>query len=377
MKRLGKLATAGATLTITAILAGCGTSGNAKVPPTHHIATTSSSNVFTPSMTESNTTNSTVQTTSGSGATSGLNASANTNTDSTASSTATADGFNGNNSASNSPNSVPTVVIESIEPQPSGLLIKLDKTATSAMNKIVQSPHFGDSDLSLSFTLQNVQVASPSIDNFNTTVGNQLIQNLKVQNHGTDLIVSMTLTQPVNKINIGTSGSYLGIALQYKPSKPMPEPHPVGQIPSWFFEDMLIAASTQGTPVRAVTYAGMLPFQSSDKTYMLKAPQSGAHETLGFSGYFGNIPLEGSYLGILNANSNGTENLYSQVKYGFIREKQSGKWYGVKAIMVNMQNGWQLGFAKNQVIVENNHAGFLTYTVYPVQGVELGAPLQQ
>lgn len=82
------------------------------------------------------------------------------------------------------------------------------------------------------------------------------------------------------------------------------------------------------------------------------------------------------YINVLNTNSNGTENLFTQVKYGYIRELENGKWYPVKAIMVNMQNGWQLGFAKNQLIVENNHAGVLGYTVYPVQGIQLGTPLK-
>lgn len=270
----------------------------------------------------------------------------------------------------------PTAVIESIQPEPSGILIKLNNKATSAVKQIVHAPRFGASNMSLSFTLQNVQVANPPIAELNETVGNQLIENLKVQKHGTDLIVSMNLMQPINKTNLGTSGSYLGIALQYEPQKPKPTPHPVGRIPSWFFKDILTAASVQGTPVKAETYGRMLPFQFSDKTYLLKAPLNGSQETVGFSGYFGSLSLYGNYFSMLNANPNSDANLYSLVKYGLIREKENGKWFGVKAIMVNMQNGWQLGFAKNQLIVENNHAGALTYTVYPVQGIELGAPLQ-
>jgi hypothetical protein len=268
-------------------------------------------------------------------------------------------------------------VIESIQPEPSGLLIKLNKQATASVKQIVHSPRFGASNISLSFTLQNVQVGNPSIAKLNESVGNQLIQNLEVQKHGADLIVNMTLMQPINKINLGTSGSYLGIALQYKPNKPKPTPHPVGRIPSWFFKDILTAASVEGTPVMADNYGAMLPFQSGDKTYMLKAPFNGSEEVLGFSGYFGSLSLYENYSGMLNANSASNSNLYSLVKYGLVREKKNGKWYGVKAIMVNMQNGWQLGFAKNQLIVENNHAGALGYTVYPVQGIELGAPLQQ
>lgn len=268
----------------------------------------------------------------------------------------------------------PTAVIQSIQPQPSGLLIKLDKKATLTVKQIVRSPHFGTSKFS--FTLHNVQVGNPSIAKLNETVGNQLIQSLEVQKHGTDLIVSMIVDRTINKIKLGTSGSYLGIALQYEPNKPKP-PHPVGSIPSWFFKDILTAASVQGTPVGADTYGGMLPFQFSDKAYMLKAPFNGSQETLGFSAYFGSLSLYENYFNMLDANSNSNENLYSQVKYGYIREKENGHWYGLKAIIVNMQNGWQLGFAKNQVIVENNHAGALTYTVYPVQGIELGAPLRQ
>ncbi|MCF8564622.1 hypothetical protein LLE49_07670 [Alicyclobacillus tolerans] len=239
----------------------------------------------------------------------------------------------------------------------------------------MDSPRFGDSNLSVSFTLHDVKVGNPSIANLNKAVGNQLIQSLKTQKQGTDLLVSMTLMRPVNKINVGTSGSYLGIVLQYKP-KSLPTPHPVGRIPSWFFKDILTAASVEGTPVRAHSYGGMLPFQSSDETYMLKAPHSGSRETLGFSSYFGSLSLYENYAGMLNANPTSDSNLYSLVKYGLIREKKNGNWYGVKAIMVNMQNGWKLGFAKNQVIVETNHAGALGYVVYPVKGIELGAPLQ-
>ena len=271
----------------------------------------------------------------------------------------------------------PTVVIESIEPQPSGLLIKLDSKATSAVKQIVRSSRFENSNMFLSFTLQDVKVANPSIAKLNETVGNQLIQNLKVRRNGTGLIVNMTLTRPINRINLGTSGSYLGMALQYEPNKPKPTPHPVGSIPSWFFKDIITAASVEGTPVMAENYGAMLPFQHSDKTYMLKAPFNGSEEVLGFSGYFGSLSLYDNYFNMLNTKSNNNLSIYDQVKYGYIREKKSGKWYAVKAIMVNMQNGWQLGFAKNQLIVENNHAGVLGYTVYPVQGIELGASLQQ
>lgn len=270
----------------------------------------------------------------------------------------------------------PTAVIENIDPLPSGLLIKLGNQAISAVAGIVGSPRFGDSNLSVSFTLHDVKLGNQSVGNLNEAVGNQLIQSLKTQKQGTDLLVSMTLMRPVNKINVGTSGSYLGIVLQYKPNKSLPTPHPVGRIPSWFFKDILTAASVEGTPVRAHSYGGMLPFQSSDETYMLKAPHSGSRETLGFSSYFGSLSLYENYAGMLNANPTSDSNLYSLVKYGLIREKKNGKWYGVKAIMVNMQNGWQLGFAKNQVIVETNHAGSLGYVVYPVKGIELGAPLQ-
>jgi len=282
-----------------------------------------------------------------------------------------------NGSATVTKEDAPPIVIESIHPQPSGLLIQLDHKTTSAVKQIVHSPRFGSSNMSVSFTLRNVQVGNPSIAKLNESVGNQLIQNLKIHKHGADLIVNMTLMRPVNKINVGTSGSYLGIALQYKPKKSLPTPHPVGLIPSWFFKDILTAASGEGTPVRAHSYGGMLPFQSSNKTYMLKAPHSGSGETLGFSSYFGSLSLYENYSGMLNAKPTSDPNLYSLVKYGLIRERKNGKWYGVKAIMVNMQNGWQLGFAKNQVIVETNHAGALGYVVYPVKGIELGAPLQQ
>jgi hypothetical protein len=267
----------------------------------------------------------------------------------------------------------PTTVIERIQPQPSGLLIKLKNVATSATRRIIYAPRFRDSNLSLSFILQNVQVANPSIAHLNEMVGNQLIQNLKVQKYGTDLLVRLTLMQPMNKINIGTSGPYLGIALQYKPNKPMPAPHAVGNIPAWFFKDILTAASTEGTPERAYGYGGMLPFQFSDKTYMLKAPHPRSLEVMGFSAYFGSLPLYGNYLGMLNPANDAA--VFEQAKYGLIREEKNGKSYGVRAIMVNMQNGWALGFAENQLIVEESKAGFLGYTVYPVQGIKLGAPL--
>jgi len=270
-----------------------------------------------------------------------------------------------------------STVVDSIQPQPSGLLIELGNKANPAVKQIVHSPRFGASNMSLSFTLKNVQLENRSIAKLNESVGNQLIQNLKVQKHGTDITVSMTLMQPINKINLGTSGSYMGIALQYEPQKRKPTPHQVARIPSWFFNDILTAASVQGTPVKAETYGRMLPFHFSDKTYMLKAPLNGSQETVGFSGYFGSLSLYESYFNMLNAKSNGTENLYSLVNYGLIRERKNDQWYGVKAIMVNMQNGWQLGFAKNQLIVENNHAGALTYTVYPVQGIKLGTPVEQ
>lgn len=268
---------------------------------------------------------------------------------------------------------IPTMVIESIQPQPGGILIKFKKTVKSTMKDIVRSPRFDVSQLS--FTLQNVRVTNPSIANVNKPVDNQLIYGLKVYQQGTDLFVAMTLDRTINTLNIGTYGSYLGIALQYKPNKPLPVSHRVGRIPSWFFKDILMAASVQGTPVLADTYGHILPYQSSDKTYMLKAPLTGVQETLGVSAYFGSLSLYENYFNMLKSNSN--ENLYSQVKYGVVRERKSDKWYGVKAIMVNMQNGWRLGFAKNQVIVENNHGGTLTYTVYPVQGIELDSPLQE
>ena len=236
-----------------------------------------------------------------------------------------------NNNLAATKATTPPVIIESIQPQPSGLLIKLDKQATPSVKQIVHSPRFGASNMSVSFTLQNVQVGNPSIAKLNESVGNQLIQNLKVQKHGADLIVNMTLMQPINKINLGTSGSYLGIALQYKPNKPKPTPHPVGRIPSWFFKDILTAASVEGTPVMADNYGAMLPFQSSDKTYMLKAPFNGSEEVLGFSGYFGSLSLYENYSGMLNANSASNSSLYSLVKYGLVREKKNGKWYRVKA----------------------------------------------
>lgn len=241
--------------------------------------------------------------------------------------TPTSSGLNSTGKAEHAP----TEVIQSIEPKPSGLLIKLGDQATSATKKIVDVQRITGSNLSL--TLQNVRLANPSVVKVNEIVGNQLILKLKTKEHGANLIVNMTLMQPVNKINVGTSGSYLGIALQYKPAKSMSEPHPVGSIPSWFFKDILTAASIQGTPVLAKTYGAMLPFQSSDQTYMLKAPFTGSYETLGFSAYFGTLPLYQEYINVLNTNSNGTENLFTQVKYGYIRELEKPRWsfriYGI------------------------------------------------
>lgn len=266
----------------------------------------------------------------------------------------------------------PSAIVKNIQLRPSGFLIELDRNAVP-LKQIVSSRQLTKDGFEYSFTLKNV--AEQQGSTVNQQSGNQLIRSFNVQKQGTDLVITVQLEQFVDKVSIGAAGSFLGIALQDLPLQSMPVPHSVGRIPAWFFKDMLIAAASQGTPIQADIYGKTLPFEFSDKTYMLMAPFGLSQREIGFSAYFGEVPLYENYFSLLQTPSSQIATV-TNVTYGRIRERERGKWIGVPAIMLNMPNSWALGFAHNQVIVEYEKAGVLTYTVYPVAGIELGAELR-
>ncbi|QQE78560.1 hypothetical protein [Alicyclobacillus sp. SO9] len=269
---------------------------------------------------------------------------------------------------------IPMMKVVSIKPQKGGLLIRVQRK-THPVKVAIDSKETQDGNGSngpeASFIIRDAKAANSSVLNFATfnRQSGQFIRSISVKPQGRNLLVQLKLKSPVNTLNTGATGQYLGVALQNQPASIATvfhgNPPSVGKLPGWFVTDMLFAGYYEGTPMKPVTYSQMLPRKSEGK-FLLSSPldpKANPGESVTYTSYYGAVPLFGT---IKKFTAKGASVPASKVHTGYVKEVKNGKTVKVKATLFDMTPNWGFGFANKQVIVYSQHRGFYTYTVYPV-----------